>query len=149
MTPTWLVVRTPDGTYTWDLTGRDLVEEVPELVLRARVLTGFPCGDAWNFAEERVYDVALTSGEPHENMGAIVSELGALDSVDPGRVTSYSAECEAHANRLQVEAAEQTLAALSDEQINELIARRQGTSGLSSTSSIKGSGGSNANVRPA
>ncbi len=141
MTPTWLVIRNRDGIYTWDLTGRD-PDEIPELVLRARVLTGVPCGDDWNFAAERVYDVALTSGEPHENMGAIVSELAALDAVEPGRVTSYTAECKAHTNRLQVEAAEKTLAALSDAQVDEIIARRRpsGPAAAANSGSVSGPG---------
>jgi hypothetical protein len=145
MNQTWLVIRNPDGVYTWDLSSRD-PESLLDLVIRARILTAVPCGDGWNLEPERVYDVAITSGEPHEKLGAIVSELGALDAVAPGLVTAYAESCRQETAQLQIAAAEQTLAVLSDEQVEQVIARRRGTAGPSST---KVSGGSSTNVRPA
>lgn len=122
----WIVVRTPDGISAWEI-GDPGPDTVTDLVMRARALTGFPHGDGWAMNPVRDWDLALTE-EPHPDLGARLRPLDELTGLSAGVLEPYVAQAAQVAREQRLADASAVLAGLADEDLDELIARRQNRS---------------------
>lgn len=108
----WLTIRAGGRAHCWPV-GPDPAPH-DELIHRARVLLGFPAGDAWLL--DPALDISLTVGELHERTLQYVTMHGRdeLDAVDPGAVATYRAQGEQQRRTARVDAAERLVASLPD-----------------------------------
>lgn len=120
----WLIMTTPAGHRCWQLGDPDETAKA-ELVVRARVLAGFPNGDEWT--KDHSFSVLLTEGVPHPNLlaAATVGRIADLQAVPPGQVTAYLAEYDRLGQAAKVAHAEKALSALDDATVDAIVARRK------------------------